>query len=87
MGYLRHTQAFLGLATLLKGKSFVHIPTPFRAMSTQHDLVMDAFCIRQFNNSHYTGTQINFDVNEFEVRVNEYYKAGSPLVDGYAPFW
>jgi hypothetical protein len=55
--------------------------------SLAHDLVVDAFCIRQFNNPEYTGSQINYPVEEFEKAVNDYYKAGLPLVDGYAPFW
>lgn len=50
-------------------------------------LVMDAFAIRQFNNPEYTGTQVDYDVAEFEQKVNEFYASGSyPLVDGYAPF-
>jgi hypothetical protein len=57
------------------------------AHSASNKLVVDAFCIRQFNNPEYTGSQINFDVDEFEKRVNELFEAGSPLVDGYAPFW
>ena len=80
--------------------------------STKNDLVMDAFCIRQFNNPDYTGysevlsalsirnfqiiiseikqnigTQVNFPIPEFENRVNDYYRNGYMLVDGYAPFW
>ena len=50
-------------------------------------MVMDNFAIRQFNNPSYTGTQVNFDVQEFEDRVNSYYQDGYKLVDGYAPFW
>ena len=72
----------------------------------KNDLVMDAFCIRQFNNPDYTGyykviriricqfiivqntgTQVNFHIQEFENRVNDYYRNGYMLVDGYAPFW
>lgn len=53
-----------------------------------HELVMDAFCIRQFNNPSYTGTQVSYDITAFEQRINEYYQSGEyPLVDGYAPFW
>ena len=33
------------------------------------------------------GTQVNFSIEEFENRVNDYYRNGSLLVDGYAPFW
>jgi methylaspartate ammonia-lyase len=50
------------------------------------DLVMDAFAIRQFNNPHYTGTQVSFDVQNFEDRINEYYENGMSLVDGYGNF-
>lgn len=52
-----------------------------------HELAMDAFAVRQFNNPAYTGTQITYDVSAFENKVNEYYQSGYPLVDGYAPFW
>jgi hypothetical protein len=55
--------------------------------TTKHELVMDAFCIRQFNNPTYIGTQVTYDIKEFEDRVNNYYKTGYSLVDGYAPFW
>jgi len=55
---------------------------------TDYALVMDPFCVRQFNNPAYTGSQINYDICEFERVVNEYYRGGlHPLVDGYAPFW
>lgn len=48
---------------------------------------MDAFCIRQFNNPLYTGTQISYDVSLFEDFVNSEFHAKSlALVDGYAPF-
>ena len=84
----------------------------FSTTNTKNDLVMDAFCIRQFNNPDYTGysdilsvlsirkiqiiiseikqnigTQVNFPIPEFENRVNDYYRNGYMLVDGYAPFW
>lgn len=53
-----------------------------------HALVLDPFGLRQFNNPDYTGTQVVFDENEFEKKVNEYFlSGGSTLVDGYAPFW
>lgn len=57
------------------------------SVSNNHQLVVDPFCIRQFNNPDYTGSQINYPIDEFEKKVNEYYNAGLPLVDGYAPFW
>lgn len=48
---------------------------------------MDKFCIRQFNDPNYTGTQVQYDIAEFERIVNEaYISSGKPLVDGYAPF-
>ena len=54
----------------------------------KHDLVMDAFCLRQFNNPDYTGTQVHYDTEKFEKAVNDFYvKSGKKLVDGYAPFW
>lgn len=47
---------------------------------------MDPFGLRQFNDPSYTGTQVNFDPSEFEARIEEAFKQGSPLVEGYAPF-
>lgn len=53
-----------------------------------YELVVDPFCIRQFNNPSYTGSQINYSIEEFEKVINEYYLTGNyPLIDGYAPFW
>jgi hypothetical protein len=57
------------------------------ASTNNHQLVVDAFCIRQFNNPEYTGSQIVYSPELFEQKVNEYFEAGAPLVDGYAPFW
>lgn len=56
-------------------------------ISTANKLVIDPFAIRQFNNPDYTGTHVDYDVTEFENKVNEYFNAGQPLIDGYAPFW
>ena len=70
--------------------SFRSIPFALRAMSSAkstNQLVIDPFCERQFNNPDYTGTHVNFDVIEFENKVNEYFESGLNLVDGYAPFW
>jgi 5,10-methylenetetrahydrofolate reductase len=58
-------------------------------MSSKIDfpLVMDSFAIRQFNNPDYTGTQVLYDVDAFEQKVNDLFASGNyPLVDGYAPF-
>lgn len=55
--------------------------------ANQHQLVLDPFGKRQFNNPDYTGTQIIYSEIEFEKRVNEEFIAtGSKLIDGYAPF-
>jgi Protein of unknown function (DUF3228) len=32
------------------------------------------------------GTQVNYSEIEFENRINEAYRGGAQLVDGYAPF-
>ena len=68
--------------------------TVFNSISTSstsskgYELVVDPFCVRQFNNPSYTGSQINYSIEEFEKVVNEYYLTGNyPLIDGYAPFW
>lgn len=55
--------------------------------SSKHQLVLDPFGLRQFNNPSYVGTQISFDTIEFENEVNKHFCNGAKLVDGYAPFW
>ena len=43
----------------------------------------DGFAKRQFDDKTYSGTQIDFDREEFVKRVNEIYEANSKqLVDG-----
>ena len=59
----------------------------FTMSSSKHQLVLDSFGLRQFNNPSYVGTQISFDVIEFENEVNKQFWNGAKLVDGYAPFW
>ncbi|TYZ60217.1 hypothetical protein PybrP1_008266 [[Pythium] brassicae (nom. inval.)] len=55
--------------------------------SEPHDLVLDRFCLRQFDDPKYLGTQIRFDKAAFVQKVNEIYLArNKELVDGYAPF-
>lgn len=50
-------------------------------------MYLDRFARRQFNNPDYTGTQVNFDEDEFEKHVNEIWESGRvSLIDGYAPF-
>uniref|UniRef100_A0A7S1XN97 Flagellar associated protein n=2 Tax=Phaeomonas parva TaxID=124430 RepID=A0A7S1XN97_9STRA len=59
------------------------------AMASTHELVLDEFALRQFNDRDpgYTGTKVSFDEAEFEAKINEAYDAGGKaLVDGYAPF-
>ena len=58
-----------------------------RFSSENNELVLDKFCARQFNNPEYTGSQIQYPEDGFEMQVNQYFKGGAPLVDGYAPFW
>ncbi len=63
---------------------------PKFSMSTfqsKNQLVIDAFAVRQFNNPNYTGTQVKYDIVEFENKVNEYFSTGKELIGGYAPFW
>lgn len=44
---------------------------------------IDRFCLRQFDDPKYLGTQIRFDKAEFERKVNEIYLArNKELVDG-----
>lgn len=52
-----------------------------------HEIVLDPFAYRQFDDKSYLGTQIRFDKHEFEKKINEIYRSRSKeLVDGYAPF-
>ena len=56
--------------------------------SAEHTFVIDKFCVRQFNNPEYTGTQVYYDQNDFEKKVNDEYNSGKcRLVDGYMPYW
>ncbi|CAM9619522.1 unnamed protein product [Heterosigma akashiwo] len=55
--------------------------------SSEREIVIDPFCMRQFTDDAYTGTKINYDPDDFEVKINDLFSAGqAPLVDGYAPF-
>ena len=59
----------------------------FSVKMTQKTFYLDRFARRQFNNKDYTGTQIKFDEDTFEARINELWDSGKlQLVDGYAPF-
>lgn len=56
-------------------------------VSEKQSIVIDNFCIRQFNNNDFPGTQIFYDVKEFENQINILFNSGQfPMVDGYAPF-
>ena len=54
--------------------------------ASSHKLVLDAFCLKQFDDPEYTGTRIAYDKAAFEAKVNALHAEGAPLVDGYAPF-
>jgi hypothetical protein len=70
---------------------FIFLSSKFATMSSfdlSKNFVMDAFCIRQFNNPDYTGTQVNYSIQQFEDKINELFNTKQcQLVDGYAPFW
>ena len=80
------------LATFALSSALVVAPRSLRlaartlAMSAKHDYVLDPFVIRQFDDPDYTGTRMEWDKADFEKRVNDAASAGTPLVDGYAPF-
>lgn len=54
--------------------------------AASHTLVLDSFCLKQFDDPEYTGTRVAYDKVEFEAKVNALHTEGAPLVDGYAPF-
>lgn len=58
------------------------------ATSSSRFITVEDFCVKQFNNPSYTGTQIYYEsIDAFEAKINELYESGKyPLVDGYAPF-
>ncbi|ETV94162.1 hypothetical protein H310_12162 [Aphanomyces invadans] len=48
---------------------------------------LDAFCLRQFDDPNYKGTQLHHDKMAFEAKINELFDNNDvALVDGYAPF-
>lgn len=48
---------------------------------------MDKFALRQFVDPMYLGTKIDFNPQDFEDKINEYFETGNyELRDGYAPF-
>ncbi|RHY16136.1 hypothetical protein DYB36_008515 [Aphanomyces astaci] len=50
-------------------------------------LVSDAFCLRQFDDPNYKGTQLHHDKAAFEAKINQLFDDNEvTLVDGYAPF-
>lgn len=77
------TKSIVFLPLLLATSALRNIVTK---MSSNRQLVLDAFGLRQFNNPDYTGTQVKYNEIEFEKKVNEYYTQGVELQDGYAPF-
>lgn len=86
--FASHLTSTIALPSLARSSTRIFSAKSLKNMSSfTNELVMDAFCIRQFNNPEYTGTQVNYDVQEFENKVNEYVRNGYKLVDGYAPFW
>jgi hypothetical protein len=92
MGFLssRVKRSSLLLPFLLNISSSFKTSFPKFSMSTfqsKNQLVIDAFAVRQFNNPNYTGTQVKYDIVEFENKVNEYFSTGKELIGGYAPFW
>jgi hypothetical protein len=61
--------------------------TPARLLVTMsaaasHTLVLDSFCLKQFDDPEYTGTRVAYDKAAFEAKINELHVAGAPLVDG-----
>jgi hypothetical protein len=47
---------------------------------------LDPFAIRQWDDPQYQGTRLHHDRADFVKRIHEFYKQGTQLVDGYAPF-
>jgi hypothetical protein len=81
---------FYSISTVLKMSSFDSSSSTLADATAWKGptFVMDAFCIRQFNNPSYLGTQVHYDIQQFEDRINEFSNTGNyPLKDGYAPFW
>ena len=59
----------------------------YMSMYSGNQFVLDNFGLRQFNNVEYTGTQVHFNEQEFESKINEIFDSGkAKLTDGYAPF-
>tara|TARA_B100000768_G_C11106833_1_gene301533 strand:+ start:29 stop:700 length:672 start_codon:yes stop_codon:yes gene_type:complete len=73
------------LLTLLKPLTPARLLVTMSAASS-HTLVLDSFCLKQFDDPEYTGTRVAYDKAAFEAKVNALHVEGAPLVDGYAPF-
>ena len=63
--------------------------TTLMASALKPALVVDPFCLRQFDKTSGKAPFLDVAVADFERRVNELYEAAGAeacLVDGYAPF-
>ena len=63
--------------------------TTLMASALKPALVVDPFCLRQFDKTSGKAPFLDINVADFERRVNELYEAAGAeacLVDGYAPF-
>ena len=83
----RSSATILGLRvlTLLKPLAPARLLVTMSA-AAGHTLVLDSFCLKQFDDPEYTGTRVAYDKAAFEAKVNALHVEGAPLVDGYAPF-
>ncbi|ETV77295.1 hypothetical protein H257_08743, partial [Aphanomyces astaci] len=57
------------------------------AQRMPRQFALDAFCLRQFDDPNYKGTQLHHDKAAFEAKINQLFDDNEvTLVDGYAPF-
>ena len=68
------------LLTLLKPLTPARLLVTMSAASS-HTLVLDSFCLKQFDDPEYTGTRVAYDKAAFEAKVNALHVEGAPLVD------
>ncbi|KAG5178864.1 flagellar associated protein, partial [Tribonema minus] len=60
--------------------------TATMASDNNRAIVIDPFCLRQFNDESYTGTKIHYSPEQCEEEINKHFQKNPTTHDGYASF-